>query len=98
MVYNNAPLIRQVVIYFETPGRTDQKQDILRLMKSFQENLGYQSIFLINAKGIVRFSVSVQVILLVRMHETLLKEALLIVKLFFLIYINQKLFHLFISI
>jgi PAS domain S-box-containing protein len=77
LVYNNTAIARQIESYFKTPEKTSHKQDLLKLMKSFQEYAGYKSILLLDTKRNVRLSVSNHDDSVCPYGRTIFKEALL---------------------
>ena len=58
IIYDDALFARQVETYFKAPAGANQKQELLNLMKTFQNHFQYESILLIDAKGVVRLAIS----------------------------------------
>ena len=58
LVYNNAAIARQVESYFKGSEKSGQKQDLLKFIKSFQEQAGYKSVLLLDTKRNIRLAVS----------------------------------------
>ncbi len=83
LVYGNASFARQVEEYFRTPHRADLKQDLLRLMKSYQIYYNYCSLFLIDKNGIVHLSESLRNDSLGSHAQAITKEAFLYRKVIF---------------
>jgi two-component system, cell cycle sensor histidine kinase and response regulator CckA len=77
LIYNNVSIARQVDLFLKTPANARNKQDLLKLMKSFQKYAGYKSILLLDAKRNIRLSVSNHDDSVCSNGRTIFKEALL---------------------
>ena len=77
LIRDNASFVRQVVEYFKTPDKTGPKQDIFRVMKSFEDNLDYESVLLLDTKGIVRLTTSIHGHSIAQYEQILFKDAIL---------------------
>ena len=56
LLLNNLPLLRTVETFLQSSGGADRKQELLKVMKSFQVKVGYESSILFDAKGKVRLA------------------------------------------